>query len=178
VTVVRLLPLIAAVGLLALFGSVGSAKAPLPARAVPCDEIIDATAFPYLGGNERANRYRLVLGAVSVPPAYLPQTVPTNATPWTYWRKAGLVVRDGAGPVTITVPRAWRTRAAIQWGYGGRGGPFSSLRIGPCGSDASSGSTYAGGFLLSSRSACVPLVVRLGARTATVRFGVGRRCTG
>ena len=35
---------------------------------------------------------------------------------------------------------------------------------------------YAGGFFLRSPSVCVPLIFRVGARSATVRFGIGRRC--
>jgi len=34
----------------------------------------------------------------------------------------------------------------------------------------------AGGFLLSSRSVCVPPVFRVGKRSETVRFGLGRHC--
>jgi len=35
---------------------------------------------------------------------------------------------------------------------------------------------YSGGFLLKTQSACVPLTFRVGSRSATVRFGVGKRC--
>ena len=40
----------------------------------------------------------------------------------------------------------------------------------------SQGYAYSGGFFLRSRAACVPLVFRVGSRSAVVRFGVGRRC--
>src|SRR5438105_1326689 len=84
--------------LAALPAIVAAAHATPVPRTVPCDEIILHTKFPYRG-------YRLVLGAVSVPPAYLAQVVPTGQRPWAYWRKAGLVVRAGGPPVTISVPR-------------------------------------------------------------------------
>src|SRR5205807_3874368 len=100
----KVVPLLAA-----LPAIVAAAHATPVARTVPCDEIIRHTTFPYRG-------YRLVLGAVSVPPAYLAQVVPTGQRPWAYWRKAGLVVRAGGPPVTVTVPRAWRRRAAITGG--------------------------------------------------------------
>jgi hypothetical protein len=141
-----------------------------PGRVVPCQEEIGYTAFPY-----GSDGYREVLDAVSVPPAYLPQVVPVDEGPWKYWRKAGLIVRLDGRAVTITVPPSWRTRAGITWGNGGNG-VMSSLRIAGCGADPSTGHAFAGGFFLRSRSACVPLVFRVGNRRETVRFGVGRRC--
>ena len=83
--------------------------------------------------------------------------------------------RAGAERVTVTVPKQWRTRAAITWGNGGRG-VFNSVRFTGCGSNPDSGDAYAGGFYLASASACLPLVFRVGTRTATVRFGIGREC--
>ncbi len=139
-----------------------------PVRTVPCAEVIDHSRFPYRSGG-----YRLVLSAFSVPPAYLRQLVHVRGT-WPYWRKAGLVIRAGAPTVTVTVPQAWRSRAAIIWGNAGS--PASSLRFASCGGRATEGRAYAGGFFLRARSACVPLVFRVGARKATVRFGIGRRC--
>jgi hypothetical protein len=164
--------------LLALLGTVAvSAQAArrAAARTVPCFEIIDHPAFPYVGSNDPARRYRLVLGVVSVPPAYLAQVVETNERPWAYWRKAGLVVRAGSGPITISVPPASRRRAAIIWGYGNHP-PVAELRIPRCGSNPAVGNAYSGGFLLGA-PACVPLTFRVGNRSATVRFGVGRRCS-
>jgi hypothetical protein len=165
----RLLVLLAA---LASCASVAATASGAP-RTVPCDEQIGTPRFPYAGG--RLNPYRTVLDAVSVPPAHLAQVVATNEEPWRYWRKAGLVVRADGRPVTISVPEAWRSRAAIVWGNGDRP-PASVLRIAGCPGAGSIGHAYAGGFLLRSPSACLPLVFRVGSRTATVRFGLGRRC--
>ena len=147
-----------------------------PGRTVPCSEAIGVTRFPYSGNRQPEHRYRLVLGVVAVPPAYMQQVVATGEKPWAYWRKQGLVVRASGEAVTISVPAAWRSRAAIAWGYGGKGEPFSSLRIAGCGSDKTEGRAYSGGFYLRSRSACLPLIFRVGKRTAMVWFGVGERC--
>jgi hypothetical protein len=111
---------------------------------------------------------------ISVPPAHIEQTVPTKSTPWAYWSKAGLIVRADGVPVTVSVAASWRTRAAIVWGN--NGGPNSSLTIAGCGTNRRVGLAYAGGFYLRASSACVPLVFRVATRSATVRFGVGRRC--
>ena len=150
-----------------------SAKSPL-GRRVPCGEAIAKTRFPYVGN--RRLPYRLVLGVVSAPPAHMSQVVRTGERPWPYWHKEGIVVRNSGESVVISVPRLWRSRAAIAWGYGGNGEPFSSLILAGCGSDRTRGRAYSGGFYLRSRSACVPFTFRVGTRSATVRFGIGRHC--
>jgi hypothetical protein len=164
----------AAAGFASVAGTT-TAASPTSGRTVPCGESIDSNRFPYVGDRRPRYRYRLVLGAVSVPPAYLAQVVPTGETPWAYWRKAGLVVRAGGQAVSISVPPAWRARAAIAWGYGNQG-VFDSLRMESCPGPAGRGLAYSGGFYLRSPSACLPLVFRVGRRSETVRFGIGRRC--
>lgn len=170
---------LAVIGLAAAIGmSAAAAPAGLAGRGrtVPCSESIGDPRFPYLGSSQPEHRFRLVLDAVSVPPVYLEQTAPTGTRPWTYFSKSGLVVRAGLRqPVVVTIPTAWRDRAAIVWGYGGHG-VFSSLRIAGCAGVSGYGFAYAGGFYLRSRSACVPLIFSVGQRSAVVRFGVGRRC--
>jgi hypothetical protein len=172
----RLATVVAAATLALAAIAVGSSRSsvrPL-ARTVPCSEIIDQTNCPYRGSSDPRYRYRSVLGVVSVPPAYISQVVRLRDSAWPYWEKAGLVVRAGRGPVTVSVPSAWRKRASITWG--GNTGIVSSLRILRCGSSPRQGNAYAGGFYLPSRSACLPLVFQAGGHTATVRFGLGRRC--
>jgi hypothetical protein len=148
--------------------ALASAAKPAAQPTVSCDQIILRVASGRAGG------YRVVIGVVSVPPAFLPQVVRDRTTPWPFWRKAGLVVRGNAPPVVVSVPQAWRERAAITWGDSGI---VSALRIAPCRADRPKvWNAYAGGFYLRSRSACVPLVFRVGRREQTVRFGLGRRC--
>jgi hypothetical protein len=173
---IRLLVMGVAAGVLVLAASTASAGPAADVRTVPCSETIDETTFPFVGRPGPASRYRLVLGAASAPPVHLPNVEHTGQGPWPYWRKQGIVLRAGAGPVSVTVPQAWRRRVAIEWGNAGTGGPFSSVRFAGCPGDARTGYAYAGGFLLRSPSACVPLVFRAGGRSATVRFGIGRRC--
>jgi hypothetical protein len=146
-------------------------------RIVPCSESIDGTKFPYIGSNNPEDRFRLVLGVVSAPPAYRRQIVRNGTEPWLYFFKAGLVIRTSGQSVVVTVPKAWRDRAAIAWGYGGKG-VFSSLRFAGCKVPYADprGLAYSGGFYLRSPGACLPLTFRVGHRTATVRFGLGRPC--
>ena len=170
-------PIVAATVALALAAAAAaSSRLPLQSapHAVPCSEIIDFTKWAYLGSTDPRYRYRSALRVVSVPPEFISQVVHLRDGTWPYWTKAGLVVRAGRGPVTVSVPPAWRRRAAITWG--GNTGIASSLRIARCGSDPNRGNAYAGGFYLRSRSACLPLVFRAGSRSTTLRFGLGRRC--
>jgi hypothetical protein len=136
---------------------------------VTCDDVI-----LQVKSGRRAG-YRVVLGIVSVPPARLAQVVPTNSKPWAYWRKAGLVVRAGRTPVTVSIPRPWRTRAAITWGGSGK---VSALEIAPCPSRSTVWNAYAGGFFIRARRECVPLTFTVGRRSQTVRFGIGGACPG
>jgi hypothetical protein len=55
-----------------------------------------------------------------------------------------------------------------------RNGDFSSgvVRL----DEVRQGFAYSGGFFLRSPGACLPLTFRVGQRSATVRFGLGRRC--
>ena len=166
----RLLPLL---GLLAV--AVVSAPAALlaaqrspTARTVSCDEAILHTAFPH-----RTAGARTLFNAVSIPPAYLSGVVATHEPAWPYWRKAGIVVKAGS-TASVTVPKSWRTRVTIRWGDDPH--TFDVLRFASCRPAPGVGYAYAGGFFARSRSVCVPLVVRSGSRSATVRFGLGRRC--
>ena len=134
-------------------------------RAVGCGETIQQAGAP---------RGRILFGVLAVPPAHLERAVPTGTRPWGYFRKYGLVVRAGGPAVLVTVPRAWRHRAAIAWGN--NIGPVSSLRLLSCPRQLGAWNAYAGGFYLRSSSSCVPLVFKTGRRTATLRFAIGRRC--
>jgi hypothetical protein len=172
-TLMRSVVLVIAAGLAVAAGS----PSPERHRLVPCSESIDGTKFPYphFWRVRPELRYRLVLGAVSVPPAYHEQIVRNGSPPWPYFFKAGLVVRASGESVVVSVPRAWRERLRIAWGYGGHG-VFTSLRIAGCHAKPTIGFAYSGGFYLRSAPACVPLIFRVGGRSATVRFGLGRRC--
>jgi len=133
---------------------------------VPCADTVFSSEFPVPG-------LRVVLGVASVSPAYVKQVVATDRRPWTHWRKAPLFTRDGSPPIVVSVAKGWRNRVGITWGDS----PIaSSLRIRSCPPLVGAARGWAGGFYLRSRTACVPLIFRVGSRRATVYFGVGRRC--
>jgi hypothetical protein len=143
-------------------------------RTVPCSEVIDTTRFPHVGSAQYPSQ--LVLGAVSAPGRHVPQSSPTGTPPWTHFSKWGMVIRGGAGTdVSVTVPLAWRNRAAISWGNA-QHRVFHTLRFPRCGDDSGEGHAYAGGFFLRRPADCVPLRFRVGTRTQVVWFGIVRRC--
>jgi hypothetical protein len=166
---------VAAAVLLALFSSsLARGARSLAVSApfnVPCGDIAGATTSPRQGG------FRVVLGVISVAPENASdKTVDLGGKGWRYWEKSGVFVRTGKFTVTVTVPKAWRSRAAITWG---NNEPLvGALEFSGCADGASSAlwSAYAGGFYLRARSACVPLVFSVEGRSTTVRFGVGRHC--
>jgi hypothetical protein len=174
--VVRVVVALLAAGLVS--ASALGARAPdsIRSRTVPCDEIIALTRFPHWGNAQPQYRNRLVLDAISVPPAFLQQVNPSGEPPWRYFSKWGMVVRSDGRSITVTVPARWRDRAAISWGNAAHG-VFQRIRFAGCRFGKNVGNAYAGGFFLRSRSACVPLTFRIGNRSATVRFGIGRRCS-
>ena len=152
----------------ALVLTAASTSAASSPRVVRCESIVQP------GGTFTWKPERVVLGVAAVPPAYIPQTVETGTLPWRYWSKSGLVIKANSPPVDVSVPPRWRTRVTIGWGD--RNG--SHLRFAPCPPSSALGdwNPYTGGFYLRSRPACVPLTFRVGDRSATVRFGVGKRC--
>jgi hypothetical protein len=162
----------AATGLLALAAATTLAATAARASAPPtvsCTGIVLRLRSGHEGGN------RVVLGTVSVPPAYLPQVGPSRNKAWPFFTKRGLAVRGGSPAVVVTVPGAWRRRVAITWGDSAI---VSGLRIASCSAflPPKVWNGYAGGFYLRSRSACVPLTFRVGRRAKTMRFGLGRHC--
>jgi hypothetical protein len=94
---------------------------------VDCDQVaqMSGTAAP-------GPTYQVALGRVAMPPRFLPQ-VERESRPLGYWRKAGIYVRPGKSAVDISVPVAWRKRAAIQRGEGdSASGPASALHVTGC----------------------------------------------
>jgi hypothetical protein len=92
-----------------------------PPHAVGCDQIIAQVGSP-VG--------KVVLGVLVVPPARLAPAVPTGASPWGYFAKWGIAVRAASPAVLMTVPEAWRHRAAIGWGNNSSG--ENALRLASC----------------------------------------------
>jgi hypothetical protein len=137
-------------------------------RTVGCDQIIQQVNAPGVGG-------KVVLGVLAVPPAQVEAGAPTGTLPWAYFSKWGIAVRTGSPAVLVTVPQAWRNRAAVDWGYGASG--MSSLRFLSCPRQMGTWNVYAGGFFLRSASGCVPLAIDIGRQTANISFTIGSaRC--
>lgn len=152
---------------LVLAASVAVAAHAMQTPMIPCNDIVGQ---PNSGTD---NGYRVVLGVISVSPAYLGYVVTTRTPAWPYLVKAPLAIRASRTPITVTVPTAWRKRAAITWG---QSGIVSALRIAACPTPPNIWNGYAGGFYLRVPAACVPLIFQVGKDSTTVRFGLGRAC--
>jgi hypothetical protein len=137
---------------------------------VRCDEVV----LHFKSGSD-IDGNRVVLDVVSAPPVYLADVVRDPASaPFLYWRKAGIAIRASSAAVSVSVAKEWRDRVRIVWGAPGT--PAATLRFAPCPSPVKTWNGYSGGFMLRTRSACVPLVFAVGDRRATLRFGIGRHC--
>jgi hypothetical protein len=141
--------------------------APAGVPTVPCSNIAGTQSGPHANGN------RLVLGVISAPPAYVGRSRTSSESQWPFRTRSGIAMRAAGEAVTVSVPAAQRGRVAIRWGGTG---PVFALRFEPCTPPRNTWNGYAGGFLLRSRSACVPLVFTVGSQKAVVRFGIGRQC--
>ena len=162
------------VGVLALAVTAGTLRAAPPKiTSISCDsaDIYDNPVQPH--GSDQ-----LLFGYVALPSRDLDAGQPARDVSGRhrYAANAYLLVHTGAKAVTLSVPQAWRRRFGINFGDSGNRG-LSALRVPPCGYALSNGvwNEWGGGFAFNVR-ACVPLVVRVGARSATVQFGLGRRC--
>jgi hypothetical protein len=163
--------LLVAVALVLATGAGTLQAAPPRITSITCDSAAEFTKPVQPSDGER-----VLFGYVGVPPRYLPQFGRDVSGRWRYGNKTGLLVHTGTKSVTIIVPQAWRRRVAINWGDSGIAG-VQALRIPSCRYALSNGvwNVFTGGFWFNVR-ACVPLVVRVGTRSTTVRFGLGKRC--
>jgi hypothetical protein len=81
-------------------------------------------------------------------------------------------------PFEVVVPRAWRNRAAVDWGNDGPRRITDHLQVRGCTPVGAHGKwlVYPGGIWVA-RPACVPIVVKTATSSRTVHVSVGARCT-
>lgn len=171
-------PAALAVALCVLAGmSVGSSYAaggaPTPSRRVSCEAASMSAPAPTDAGVNR------VLGKALLPAPsnrLLLVRAPAPRVPlgWKF-AKFGLRARNGAGFVTLEVPRADRATLALTATGVPDGGAYA-LRLEPC-ADHGLGewTLWAGGFL-ARRPGCYTLIVRTHEATARVRLALGAPC--
>ncbi len=169
----------------ALIGSVALIIATSAAAVVASKPIVAHFTVPCAravgSADGSASGMTVVGGAIAVPAGYMPRAVHNPPThPWRdfpsglpWWRKSGVQVRTGAD-ATVTVPRAWRRRVAVMWGFG-TDPSASTLTFKRCYGLSSRWLWYSGGFFVREPS-CIPLVVQAGNVRRRLWFGVGKRC--
>jgi hypothetical protein len=171
------------VGIAALCAAAAAAAAPTaPEQAIGCAEAADV----------RVEGTRILLGAIATArprgapvrgwtvyegglhPGHTLERPPLRGdAPWRWRRPARIAVRDGEVDVAVSVPLGWRDRVAVAWGDSP---PAAAVRFARCAAPVRGWTVYEGGLHLRRRGDCVPLVVRVGGRSTTVRLGVGRAC--
>lgn len=151
-------------GIAALCAAAAAAAAPTaPERAVGCAD----------AANVRVEGTRILLGAVVLSPGReLERPTLRGDGRWRWYRPARIAIRDGEPHVSVSVPLGWQRRFAVSWGGSE---PTDAVRFGRCASGRG-WTVFEGGVHLRKRAACVPLVVRVGGTSTTVRLGVGRAC--
>lgn len=143
----------------------------VPAVYAPgvCGQYVNLTSSAVSRG------FRIVLGDVAVPPGRLPRLGPSGHASWPYGLKTAFQFRGDGPPVTISVPQRWQDRVAL---FGPPDEPHyvaRTVRLPSC-PPRGAWDTYVSSFYAHSATACVPLQVQVRHQTATVWFGLGRRC--
>jgi hypothetical protein len=113
----------------------------------------------------------LILGRVGLQTSTIQQPVPLQGETFRLWSKSGLVVIRGTAPVVISVPRAWRARAAITWSNRGLG-ETSVEHVQAC--PGGGWLAYPGGFFAMTKG-CFPLDVAVATRHRRVWIRMGSR---
>ncbi len=116
--------------------------------------------------------YRVILGDVAVPPAYVGPMLPNGNGPWRYWRKVVFGVRGGSPPLTLSVLADQQYDAAIDLEFDGTGSVFHLPGCPP----SHWWHVAVGGFYLKAPTACLALQVQVAQQSAIVLFGLGRPC--
>lgn len=147
-----------------------AATVPIPAATfIPtaCGQFTGTKASAGLPGG-----YRVILGDIAVPPAYVGPMQPNGNGPWRYWRKVVFGVRGGSPPVTLSVLADQQYVAAIDLEVAGIGGIFHLPGCPP----SHGWHAAMGGFYLKAPAACLALQVQVAQQSAVVWFGLGRPC--
>jgi hypothetical protein len=122
---------------------------------------------------------RLVLGRVWLPkPSTVIDLSPVRAGEDRFG-KYGLEVRAGRA-IVLEVPRRWRRTYSLSFGSASASvrrvaDGAAVVTVHACAGLLGPWNRYPGGYELR-RGACVPLVVRVGARSQRIRLSVGRHC--
>ena len=170
--VARALILVSLISLATAVLAVASGPPRLPkSDLVRCEDIIRDMAAPN-------PIQRVLLQHIALPPERFATRLHYSRyrQPFPYFAKDGIGVRYATAAVELVVPAAWRQRFAIGWGSPARAA--SSVRIPPCtgiGYPSDGWRAYAGGYWVR-KPACVPLIVRVGSETTSIRLGIGVTC--
>jgi hypothetical protein len=115
---------------------------------------------------------RMIFGDVVLPGPGTGIIRPIHDAGWRYEIQTAFLVRGASPPVTVSVPRPWRTVAGIAPLGHAVGDTFGI----PSCANRQTWSYALVSFYVHTPAACTPLDVQVGKRTATVWFGPDTRC--
>jgi hypothetical protein len=144
--------------------------ATLTSTPVSCDESVDIIP----SNSPSADLRRLFGGRVAINPSWNGPAGPRTGWPGWYAQKDGISIRAGGSePLSVVVPKHWRSRVQIRFASGGGTSvTFSNCRPPPV------WYVYIG-FIYSRVRACVPLTFELGKARATRTFAIqSKPCSG
>jgi hypothetical protein len=130
---------------------------------VLCSDAIDGGTGP--------SPFPLILGRIGLQTSTTLRPVLLQGEPFRLWSKSALIVTRGGPPVVISVPRAWRSRAAITWSNRGLG-ETSVEHVQAC--PGGGWLAYPGGFFAQAKG-CFPIDVTVGASHRRVWIRMGSR---
>lgn len=152
---------------------VTTASTPAATSVLTCGSYIDTRPAPA--------SFEIVLGVVALPISPSHPALQTSLTgdgngPLRLFAKTGLIIRSRTA-FELIVPNQVADHLRIGWG-GAPSTPTDRVVIPNCAPAAGSGwLAYVGGYWIDY-PACVPLIVKVGAREQQVHIGLGTPCPG
>jgi hypothetical protein len=151
-------------------GSAGVVRATISAPD-PSVSIVPLTCGELTGA---AASQPTVLGVIQLPGSSGQRPQRVRAGGWRYRLQTALLVRGASPPITVSVPGAWRTLIGLS----PADGAITDHFVIPSCQNRQAWNYVLVGVYLRAPTACAPLEIQAGGRSATARLGLGQRCPG
>jgi hypothetical protein len=143
---------------------------PVERAHVSCATTVFHSSFP----PRESTPHRIILGTATIPKSLPRAQLIRGRRYWHYSIKFAIWLRDGGPPAIIAVAKPWRQRVAMTWGDSRNA---SSIRFTSCPATTAGASGWSGVLNLTTRTACVPLIVHVQSNSRRLLLPIGRRCS-